>query len=55
MCGELTSLNKNVKREVNPLPRASDMLTKLSEGILFPSWAQIHDFGRSKRTQNAKC
>ena len=35
MCDDLTSLSKNVKREVYPQPRVSDLLTKLSEGALF--------------------
>jgi len=35
MCVDLTSLNKFVKREVDSLPRVSDMLSLLSEGVLF--------------------
>ena len=35
MCIDLTNLNKCVKREVYPLPRISDMLSKLAEGTLF--------------------
>ena len=35
MCVDLTNLNKCVKREVYPLPRISDMLSKLSEGVMF--------------------
>ena len=46
MCVDLTSLNKNVKREVYPLLRVSDLLTKLSEGALFTKLDLILDFGK---------
>jgi hypothetical protein len=35
MCVDLTMLNRGVKREHYPLPRVSDMLSKLSTGRLF--------------------
>ena len=35
MCIDLTALNKSVQREVYPLPRISDMLTRLSKGRVF--------------------
>ena len=35
MCVDLTNLNKCVKREVYPLPRISDMLSDLKEGVMF--------------------
>jgi len=35
MCVDLTNLNKGVKREIYPLPRISDMLSKLSQGTMF--------------------
>jgi len=35
MCVDLTNLNKGVRREIYPLPRISDMLSELSEGVMF--------------------
>ena len=35
MCIDLTALIKSVQREVYPLPRISDMSTRLSEGRVF--------------------
>ena len=35
VCVDLTALNKGVKRETYPLPRVSEMLSKLSEGKVF--------------------
>jgi len=35
MCVDLTILNKGVARELYPLPRVSDMLSKLCEGTIF--------------------
>ena len=35
MCVDLTNLNKCVRREVYPLPRISDMLSKLSKRVVF--------------------
>ena len=35
MCVDLTNFNKGVKREIYPLPRISEMLSKLSQGVLF--------------------
>ena len=35
MCVDLTQLNKSVEREIYPLPRVSDMLSRLAEGRIF--------------------
>ncbi len=35
MCVDLTSLNKCVEREVYPLPKVSEMLSKLAHGVMF--------------------
>jgi hypothetical protein len=35
MCVDLTNVNKGIRREIYPLPRVSDMLSNLSEGVMF--------------------
>lgn len=35
MCVDLTRLNRGVKRELYPLPRVSDLMAKLAQGIIF--------------------
>jgi len=52
MCVDLTSLNKFVKREVHPLPRVSDMLSLLSEGVLFSKLDANSGFWQVKLDEN---
>ena len=54
MCIDLTALNKSVQREVYPLPRISDMLTKLSEGRVFSKLDANSGFWQIKMDSESK-
>jgi len=54
MCVDLTSLNKFVKREVHPLPRVSDMLSLLSEGVLFLKLVANSGFWQVKLNEKSR-
>ena len=54
MCIDLTALNKSVQREVYPLPRISDMLTRLSEGRVFSKLDANSGFWQIKMDSNSK-
>ena len=54
MCIDLTALNKSVQREVYPLPRISDMLTRLSEERVFSKLDANSGFWQIKMDSNSK-
>ena len=54
ICIDLTSLNKWVKREVYPLPRVSDMLSKLSNGMMFSKLDANSGFWQVKMDPKSK-
>lgn len=54
MCVDLTNLNKGVRREVYPLPKVSDMLSKLSEGVMFSKLDANSGFWQVKLDKKCK-
>ena len=54
MCIDLTALNKSVQREVYPLPRTSDMLTRLSEGRIFSNLDANSGFWQIKMEESSR-
>ena len=54
MCIDLTALNKSVQREVYPLPRISDMLTRLSEGRIFSKLDANSGFWQIKMEESSR-
>ena len=54
LCVDLTRLNKGVKREMYPLPRVSDMLSRLSEGTIFSKMDANSGFWQVKLSEESK-
>ena len=54
LCVDLTRLNKGVKREMYPLPRVSDMLSRLSEGSMFSKMNANSGFWQVKSSEESK-
>lgn len=54
MCVDLTNLNKCVDREIYPLPRISEMMSKLSRGVMFSKLDANSEFWQVKIDKNSK-
>ena len=55
LCVDLTNLNKGIRREIYPLPRISDMLSKLSEGVMFSKLDANSGFWQVKWIPRVSC